>query len=102
VKIRRVARSDLWEFARYRVYGGRVVVGKGRRSRKRLETLAFDGIVAPSWRADGFILAGGSGLRGAQERVRAGRLVRWYYRLAIIIRIYIFAFSISIQRGESV
>jgi hypothetical protein len=28
--IRRVARSDLWEFARYRVYGGRVVVGKGR------------------------------------------------------------------------
>jgi hypothetical protein len=63
--------------------------GKGRRSRKRLETLAFDGIVPPSWRADGFILAGGSGLGagGAQERVRVGRLVRWYYRLAIIIRI---------------
>lgn len=33
------------------------MVGRGL-----IETLAFDRTAAPSWRADGFILAGGGGL----------------------------------------
>ena len=78
----------LW---RPRCGGGREEGGRG--SWERLETLAFDRIAAPSWRADGFIYFGrwrGTG-EGHGARDRGCRRIGWFVAIIAwsLLQIYI-------------